>query len=744
LGTRRGEDFSSIQSILGLNLGFVSVGAYSVHVATQKGKQPLSVTHPALANQADNWDPNEFNSGSHQIVSWKCSCGHQWVREIRVRVKSWNSNEGNDCPGCNSFASKFPELAKEAHGWNPKDFSSKSGVKVEWKCKEGHIYSTLIANRANGSNCPICLGRKILPGFNDLATTHKDIASELVNESPTKVSKGTKKKFEWMCKKGHTFSATVSNRTAGYGCPYCSGNKVLEGFNDLKTTNPEIALELLDIDPKSISMGTHRKFRWKCPKGHIYQNSPNARTNQKQNCPFCSNKQVLVGFNDLGTTNPELAMEIHTGDSSKVTRGSGEKFSWVCELGHVYSAAITERSRGQGCPFCAGKKVLKGFNDIATTYPDIANELIDADPGKISKGSGKKYKWKCNLNHVYTATPSVRTIGHGCPYCSGIKVLAGFNDLETTHPGIALELFEIDPKTISRGSEKKFKWMCPLGHIYINSAKNRTVQGQNCSYCSGNKVLAGFNDLATTHPEIALELIDGDPKTISKGSVTKYKWKCNLGHIYYSKVNTRTTGPACPYCSGNKVLAGFNDLATTHPEIARELMDGDPETISKGSVKKHKWKCKEGHVWATSPNSRTNHGTPSGCPTCSKTGYDPNKNGWLYFMEHEKFGYLQIGITNYPEDRLKVHEKFGWRLLQLRGPMDGHLTADWETSILKMLRINKAQMGPGKGDINKVIGVDGIPFIGTEIWVKHTFPVSSINELMRKTEEFEEEIKKFK
>ena len=27
--------------------------------------------------------------------------------------------------------------------------------------------------------------------------------------------------------------------------------------------------------------------------------------------------------------------------------------------------------------------------------------------------------------------------GLGCPYCLGRKVLAGYNDLATTHPGIA-------------------------------------------------------------------------------------------------------------------------------------------------------------------------------------------------------------------------------------------------------------------------------------------------------------------
>ena len=722
-------------------LGVVSSMTYIYLVPTKKEKQPLSVTHPELAKEADGWDPTLVTAGSHAKVSWVCAHGHKWERIIRNRVKNQKSDEAGDCPGCNSLAAKFPNIAKEAYGWNPNEFSSKSGLKLQWKCQVGHFYSSLISNRTNGSNCPICIGRKILPGFNDLSTTHPDIASELVNENPTKVSKGTKKKFEWECFKGHVYLATVYNRTAGYGCPYCSGNKVFEGFNDLKTTHPEIAQELQDVDPRTISMGTHRKFRWKCPEGHIYVNNVNARTSQRQNCPFCSGKQVLAGFNDIATTHPELASQIYEGNPQNVTRGSNQELTWSCELGHKYRVSVGERTgKNRGCPFCAGKQVLPGFNDLSTTHPDLTLELVDGDPLKISMGSQKKYKWKCKLDHIYTASVGIRTSGHGCPYCSGNRVLSGFNDLLTTNPGIAKELFETDPKTISKGSEKKLRWRCDLGHIYFNTAKNRVSQGQNCSYCSGKQVLAGFNDLSTTHPEIALELLDGDPRTISKGSVKKYKWKCNLGHIYSSKVNTRTTGPSCPYCSGNKVLAGFNDLLTTFPEIARQLIDVDPVTISRGSVRQCQWRCDLGHVWKTSPNSRTNHATPSGCPTCTIYGYDPNKDGWLYFMEHESFGYLQIGITNFPDDRLKLHSKFGWALLQLRGPMDGHLTANWETSILRMLRAKNAQMGPGKADINKISKADSKAFVGTEMWLKASFQVNSISELMRLTEEFEDKL----
>ena len=148
------------------------------------------------------------------------------------------------------------------------------------------------------------------------------------------------------------------------------------------------------------------------------------------------------------------------------------------------------------------------------------------------------------------------------------------------------------------------------------------------------------------------------------------------------------------------------------------------------------WKSYEGHPFFASLDSRTSKST--GCPTCTKYGYDPNKDGWLYFMEHEGFGYLQIGITNNPEDRLKVHFKLGWELLQLRGPMDGHLTANWETSILRMLRAKGAQMGPGKSDINKIWNTDSKAFVGTEMWLKESFQANSINELMRLTEQFEE------
>ena len=60
-----------------------------------------------------------------------------------------------------------------------------------------------------------------------------------------------------------------------------------------------------DINPRAVSYGTKTKYYWKCDKGHNYEMSPNDR--RRNECPYCQNRKLLVGFNDLKTKNPKLA-----------------------------------------------------------------------------------------------------------------------------------------------------------------------------------------------------------------------------------------------------------------------------------------------------------------------------------------------------------------------------------------------------------------------------------------------------
>jgi hypothetical protein len=241
--------------------------------------------------------------------------------------------------------------------------------------------------------------------------------------------------------------------------------------------------------------------------------------------------------------------------------------------------------------------------------------------------------------------------------------------------------------------------------------------------------LQGYNDLQTKYPEIAMEAFGWDPSTFLPKSGKSKEWKCKDGHIWKATIGSRTGLQAgCPYCSNTRVLAGFNDLATTHPEIAGQACGWDPSTITFGSNSKKLWRCTAGHKWRISPSVRTGKGG-SGCPTCAETGFDPNAEGYLYFLTHQNWGMFQIGITNNPDRRIGKHARIGWELLELRGPMDGHLTQQWETAILRMLKTKGADLSN-----SKIAGkFDGY----SEAWSKSSFDVSTIKQLFQLTEEFE-------
>jgi hypothetical protein len=574
---------------------------------------------------------------------------------------------------------------------------------------------------------PVSSGQKVLKGFNDLATTHPEIAAEAVDWDTKTVSSGSDQRKLWQCSEGHRWEAKIYTRTKGSGCPYCSGNQVLDGFNDLVTTHPELVAEANGWNPREISAGMGKSLSWKCKLGHEWKASPNSRTGKLNGCPFCSGRRLLKGFNDLATTHPDIAVEADGWDPTTVGRSYASKVTWKCPSGHPYSASVASRTSAKsGCNVCSGSRALPGINDLATTNPELAVQADGWDPTQITAGSGQKLQWKCAKGHEWKAVVASRNTGVGCPICSGQKLLKGYNDLATTHPEIAARAVGWDPSTVTFGSGARRMWKCELGHIRESTVSNITL-GSNCAICDGKEVLPGFNDLETKFPDIA-RMADGwDPNTKPSSSHQKLNWKCEKGHKWIAQLSNLTSRKAgCPICSGRQVLIGFNDLAFTHPDIASEAVGWDPRKVTSGSGLKRRWHCKEGHEWVTAVGNRTK-GT--GCPSCAVYGYDPNKEGWLYFLRHRKWQLLQIGITNVPDGRIGIHKKIGWELLELRGPMDGVLTQHWERDILKMLKRKGAKLAP-----TDIAG----KFTGfTESWVESSHPVESLRALIESVKDDE-------
>ena len=110
-----------------------------------------------------------------------------------------------------------------------------------------------------------------------------------------------------------------------------------------------------------------------------------------------------------------------------VTHGSHRRVWWRCEKGHSWQAAIAARTkRKTGCPYCTGRKVLAGYNDLATRFPDLARQWHQTinghlTPEQVSAGSRRQVWWQCGLGHVWKARVHSRAgkQRRGCPVCAG-------------------------------------------------------------------------------------------------------------------------------------------------------------------------------------------------------------------------------------------------------------------------------------------------------------------------------------
>lgn len=222
---------------------------------------------------------------------------------------------------------------------------------------------------------------QVIEGFNDLATTHPILASEWHphkngNRLLINVTHGSKIKAWWLCKKGHEWEAVVNNRSRGRGCPICADRQVLIGYNDLSTTHPLLASEWHptkngDRLPTSIVKGSVSKVWWQCKLGHEWEAVVNSR-NKGNGCPVCAGVQVLVGYNDLETVNPDVALEWHpTKNGNKLpthfTQASHQNAWWLGKCGHQWKAVVYSRSRGHGCSICAYQDFKKNSNEKEIT-----------------------------------------------------------------------------------------------------------------------------------------------------------------------------------------------------------------------------------------------------------------------------------------------------------------------------------------------------------------------------------------
>ena len=544
---------------------------------------------------------------------------------------------------------------------SPSQLTPSSNRKVEWKCEQSHTWVTSVAQRTRqNTGCPFCANQRVWPGFNDLETHFPDLAREwhpTKNQSvrPSQVLHGSNTKYWWICESGHEFDTTVSRRTKrGVGCRVCSGNEVRKGSNDLATKCPEVASQWdfernSGMSPSQVTYGSSKKRWWLCSTyKHSFVASPAKRTgSEKADCPYCSNQKLLVGFNDLGTVWPELAAQW---DYAKNFPKTPEDFPltlsqavwWKCPE-RKHESWRSKSRKSTDCPVCMNQVLLSGFNDLASKQPALARQ------------------WHPTLNGGASPTDTLT------------------------------------------GGRQKVWWLCDIGHHWEASVYSREKSG--CPYCGFKRLWAGFNDLATVAPDLALEWDvprNGQlaPNGIMSSVSTQVWWKCMQDDSHPSfrqSPNTRSRRrkddrrSGCPVCSSRKVVAGINHLKDTHPELWYQLDTiRIPESVlgslQAGSRYAAPWKCSEGHNWSALVYSRAVNG--SGCPDCAEYGFKPLQPAILYFITNEELAAAKIGITNTHTRYDRVGDftrNFGWHE-EARWPMIGKLARAAEAQAFAWIR----------------------------------------------------------
>lgn len=194
------------------------------------------------------------------------------------------------------------------------------------------------------------------------------------------------------------------------------------------------------------------------------------------------------------------------------------------------------------------------------------------------------------------------------------------------YPEIAAQWSPRNVMPVEKATSKSsttYWWVCSQDHEWKTSIASRTQRNTECPYCTGKKAIVGVNDFKTLYPQAAAQWSPknpGNPEDYLPFSKKKMLWECDYKHEWEATIAKRSEGRGCPICSGQKVFPGFNDLVTTHPDIAAEISSRSkvrPEEVTAGSGKKALWECKANHEWESSIYSRTRT-NPAGCEECAR------------------------------------------------------------------------------------------------------------------------------
>lgn len=502
----------------------------------------------------------------------------------------------------NNLAALFPEIAAqwdfEKNEKKPEEVAAHSNKKVFWKCDKKHSYEAAVAERTRKdgrrTGCPYCAGKKVLVGFNDLATVRPDLAEQWdfeENESltPEDIPEFSMKKVHWVCNYGHKWVASVASRSGGNGCPICANKQLLIGYNDVKTLFPKVAEEWSyeenETRPEEHIAGTHRKVSWKCSEcGNIWIASIKERTYGGTGCPRCtfyhktsfpeqailfyvrkiypsatnSYKPQYLAPKEIDIFIPELNLAIEY--DGKAWHTNGERDFEKSQILKAHSVTLI-RLREKGLPPAPEEDV------------SIEVESFSGETGVLTR-TIKALFYEMKKRYSIEEIVDIDVERDFSDIKSAYEGTKGERSLRYANPEILKEWnYEkngtFTPDKVTPHSQMLAWWTCSrCGKEWQQRIRTKVLGGLLCETCSKSDanlrrmdaaVRKGCTKAVAEYPQLMREWdrtenVALDPARVSYGSERKVSWICeNCGNHFRMMVKSRTRqGQGCPQCGRKK------------------------------------------------------------------------------------------------------------------------------------------------------------------------------------------------
>ena len=351
-------------------------------------------------NEKNGLDIYKEGAGSKATARFTCrKCGNEWDSPINGRVKKTEDGLYKlvDCPACSNgafrkipYSVEFPLLAKmyrEDLNHIPLDairgLEAISYTHYQWDCPTcGETFaSTLNAMKSSHKSathgCPYCSHTRPRKGesFSELHPEMMDDYDPQNAIDPSNVLPYSGSSVKWICKDcGHHWEATFALRHAGGGrCPLCNRTFVIPEKNSFAAIYPEHVKYWAGSNekkPDEVFYNSSQWFRWRCPDCNGDYNAPIKEMVEGYTCPYCNNRQLLLGYNSFADKHPDLLEELDATANYLLPKSPYEvmdtsdyKFWFTCKNNAKHKYPMSPRTRllfqkrnREPCLYCRGQR----------------------------------------------------------------------------------------------------------------------------------------------------------------------------------------------------------------------------------------------------------------------------------------------------------------------------------------------------------------------------------------------------